>query len=145
MSAKVIIMRGPSGSGKSTLAQKYLDDFSGLNKIIVSADNFMMVDGVYAFHPSKLSSCHQKCFHAFVDACSKAFTLGEPSLIIVDNTNIKHWEFAPYETVAKKLGFEVEFAQPDGPWDAKLFAERNKHGVPEEVIQSMIDRFEARP
>lgn len=142
MSTKVIIMRGPSGSGKSTLAQKLLDDFPSPEKRIISADTFMEEDGVYKFHPSKLKLCHQRCYHLFIASCALAYSIKTPCLIILDNTNIKKWEFMPYVQVAQKLGFDVEYCRPEGEWNAELFAQRNQHGVPVEKIQEMINNFE---
>ena len=143
MSTKVIIMRGPSGSGKSTLAKQIHDDFDSLNKRIVSADTFMEEDGVYKFAPEKLAMCHQRCYHAYICMCALAYSIKDKCLIIVDNTNIKRWEFAPYEQIAKKLDYELEYVIPPKPWDAKLFAGRNTHGVPLEKIEQMINNFES--
>ena len=89
------------------------------------ADYKITEDGVYKFHPSKLKLCHQQCYHLFILCCSLSYSIKTPCLIIVDNTNIKKWEFMPYVQVAERLGFEVEYHKPEGEWDAELFAQRN--------------------
>lgn len=142
MTVRVAIMRGPSGSGKSTLVRKLIEEHPNLNKKSCSADDFMMVDGKYVFDPSKLKENHKKCFARFIMMCGIAYELEEDSLIIVDNTNIKQWEFKHYVEIAKRLGFKIEYHIPEGDWVAKELAERNKHGVSLEVCQRMIDNFE---
>ena len=142
MATKVVIMRGPSGSGKSTLAKEIYDNFAEPNKRLVSADIFFYEGGVYKFDPSKLKTCHQQCYHGYICACALSYSIKSECLIIVDNTNIRRWEFQPYVQVAEKLGYEVEYAVTPRPWNAELFAQRNTHGVPLEKIQQMIANFE---
>lgn len=159
MKNKLIIMRGPSGSGKSTLAkqlkQKYYEE--GYNAGILSTDNFFIEDfphhtesSKYIFDPSMLKKYHAR---TFADFCTIAATYHELEFnkdnehyicAILDNTNIKWWEFELYVRVAKKLEFDVEQAIPEGEWSALELFGRNKHGVPLDTIRRMIESFDPK-
>jgi hypothetical protein len=53
------------------------------------------------------------------------------------------WEYERYEESAKEHGFEVAIVKIDWKWeDIPLYAERNSHGVPEEVIRNQAERWE---
>lgn len=153
MPTTVIIMRGPSGSGKTTLAEKIYNNFEGMNKKILSADNYHIdVDGNYNWKPENIKAAHLDCYSKFLMACGISYQLNqddgirgrkeEPCLIMVDNTNIKQWEFEKYVAIAKQLGFEIRYEIPEGDWIAEELAERNSHGVSLEICQRMIDNFE---
>ena len=62
---------------------------------------------------------------------------------IIENTNKMKWEYVHYEKSGKEHGFEVVIVKID--WneeDIPLYAERNSHGVPEEVIRNQAARWE---
>ncbi len=95
---KVTVLRGISGSGKSTWVER-----NAPNAVVVSADHFFMKDGVYQFDPSQLAENHQRCFRLFMEAI-----LRSEAWIVVDNTNIMAWEYAPYVQAGQAFGYEVE-------------------------------------
>lgn len=139
----VKILRGPSGSGKSTIVRQIVAANTGLVDIhVVSADTYMYVDGVYKFDPSKLGQNHRFCFAEFCHTIGKFTFTENDSIVIVDNTNIKKWEYNAYVKVAVRLGWQVEYVVTPRPWDAELFAKRNAHGTPLDVICRMISEFE---
>ena len=127
------IMRGLPGSGKSSLAKDL-----GKGGQIFSADDYFMVNGKYQFDPTKLPNAHLSTQRKTENALSNGV-----SPIVVDNTNVSREEMKPYAQMAKKYGYDVEVAQPDTPWmfDAEKLAKRNKHGVPQEVIEDMMRRW----
>jgi len=131
---RMIIMRGISGSGKSTLAKQISQ-----GGIILSTDEFFMVNGSYQFDRSLLGKAHNWNQERARQALNKGI-----SPIVIDNTNTTWREIQPYFSMAKDHGYDVSFAEPDTPWkfDAKELAKRNTHGVPAEVIQNMIDRWQ---
>lgn len=154
---KVIILRGPSGAGKSTVTKEYPD------ATIISSDKFFMkpvereftpqvihglqlayssldlVDEEYKFEVAKLSEAHATTVKLFTDALKRG-----DELVIVDNTNIKHWQFAHYIGIAELAGYEVEVISIIGFTieDIKICAERNAHGVPIDIVARMFYEFE---
>jgi NEDD4-binding protein 2 len=137
---KLILMRGVSGSGKSTLAEKICaeQDFA----VIVSTDDFFMVDGEYRFDPKRLGEYHghnvRRTEDAMVEKCP---------CIIVDNTNTQAWEMKPYVELAVTHGYTVKIVEPEPVSFEELMArqaqraDQNK-ALPAEVVKRMLDRFE---
>ena len=135
---KVILIRGLSGSGKSTLAHSYIA--KGIvphNARVVSADDWFMVEGEYAFDPKGLPKAHAWCQD------QAAATVEAGGTVIVANTFSCRWEMEPYIAMAEEKG--VSFAVVDifdsGLTDMQLHT-RNTHGVPLETIAAMRKRWE---
>lgn len=128
-------MRGISGSGKSYLS----DQLKGENGVILSADDYFMRDGEYQFNPAELPEAHSWTQYAAI-----RFMQEGRSPIIIDNTNIEAWEMKPYVEAGVKYGYDIEIVESNTPWrfNAEELAKRNQHGVPKEVIQDMIDKYE---
>lgn len=137
---KVIILRGGSGAGKSTWIKNNHPD-----AIIVSADDFFMVDGEYLFDPAKLGEAHASCLRNFTSLCMDV-KLAEDSLdgvgeypLIVDNTNTSLAEFAGYVSVASAFGHDVEIStfiyDPVDAW------KRNSHGTPLTACMRQYDNL----
>jgi predicted kinase len=129
------ILIGPSGAGKSTYTRAVL------NAVVCSADDFFTVEGEdgeieYKFDPTFLGYAHQQC----LAKVKRAFGNSVP-LVILDNTNTKISEIAPYVTLAKESGYRVRF---------KLFSERdpdvllarNLHGLDAESIATQLARID---
>lgn len=149
---KLVILRGVSGSGKSTYAKKLMEGALGdgyLSVAICSADNYWIrPDGVYDFNPRMLKNAHAWCRQQVEECMTEDLTAetGEwqCDLIILDNTNTRKWEYQPYIDLAKEHGYEVEekiignFSEDA----AKIYAERNQHGVPLSKVVDMMKRFE---
>ena len=100
----VIILSGIPGSGKSYWANRIYPDAQ-----VCSADDFFTYSTQpdvceYRFDPAKLGEAHDYCFRKFArlvyrDVASDAI----PSFgtVIVDNTNIRMFEIAPYYRMAQ--------------------------------------------
>ena len=136
----LILMRGVSGSGKSTLAEKICSEQSFA--VIVSTDDFFMVEGVYKFDPKKLGEYHaanvRRTEEAMVERCP---------CVIVDNTNTQAWEMKPYVELAVKHGYSVKIVEPEPVSFEELMARQAKRAdqnkaLPAEVVKRMLDRFE---
>ncbi len=133
---KLIILRGPSGSGKSTLARKFVNELAR-DRAYFEADSFFMKDGKYEFDANKLPQAHAQCQKGVSDC----MTVGM-EMIVVSNTNMRSRDMEPYFMLAHQHGYEVEVYRTPDPWDAKLFASRNVHGLTEAMIQRQIDRYQ---
>lgn len=109
---------------------------------VFSTDSFFMVDGEYQFDPSKLGEYHALNL-AKATRYMESFGPNSDALCIIDNTNTQSWEYEKYEEVAKENGFMVQVITVE--WninDIPLYAKRNSHGVPEDAIYRMADRWE---
>lgn len=132
----LILMRGLPGSGKSTLARELLS--TGPSGIILSTDDYFAHKNGYHYDPSLLGAAHEWNQIRARDALHDGL-----SPIIIDNTNIQAWEMKPYVQMALERGYKVDFREPDTRWkfDPYELEKRNKHGVPQEKIAQMMDRF----
>ena len=162
---KCVILRGVPGSGKSTVAQKLLEEcwdiqvqipgttgdeyMTSARGVICSADDyFKTTDGVYNFNAKLLKNAHEYC-RSKVETCMQniAGLVGGQmayDVIVVDNTNTRHWEYQPYVELAEKYGYEVEI-KVVGEFDKESvlkYAQRNTHGVPVDKVIAMAERFE---
>lgn len=126
---RVTILRGISGSGKTTWANAYANQ-----ALIVSTDHFFLQEGVYQFDPLKLAEYHERCFREFLEGI-----LAHAEWIIVDNTNISAWEYAPYVLAGRAYGYEVELRTFECPVDVSRM---RKQLVPENELQGTFERLE---
>ena len=121
------IVRGLSGSGKTTLANK-------LCSLIYSADDwFYDKEGNYNFDPSQLADAHADCFtnvELAMESCK-----GNLHYIAVANTFSQAWEAEPYFKLAKKYDYSPFVVECQNTFD-------NVHGVPQETINVMKNRWE---
>lgn len=121
----LFIVRGLPGSGKSTFA-------SILSDVYFEADQFFMQEGSYKFDPSKLRDAHAWCLAQVESMMQKS----EPR-IAVSNTFTQEWEMNSYFEAAKKYGYQVFSIIVENRHGGK-----NAHGVPDDKIQIMKDRFQ---
>lgn len=133
-----IILRGLPGSGKSTYIT--MSDWSEYEcePLICSADHFFInEEGIYRFEQGGLNAAHEACFEIFQEAI-----LSGHSLVILDNTNSKRWEYQKYVALANLHGYDVQIIHIISDLTAKELAQRNSHDVPKYVIRQMMARFE---
>lgn len=124
---ELYLLRGLPGSGKTTLA----NSIGGMH---VEADNYFMDGDEYKFDASKLKEAHAWCQNVV-----KVWILNSVPKITVANTFTQEWEMQPYYELAEKYGYRVY----------SLICENrhggvNEHGVPEEKLVQMKNRFEIR-
>lgn len=67
-------------------------------------------------------------------------------VIVVDNTFVCRWEAKAYVLLAQQFGYTVRISTPQTEWwlkrDCAEMAQRNVHGVTEEKIRIMADKWE---
>jgi predicted kinase len=124
---ELFLLRGLPGSGKSTLAKS----IGGMH---MEADKYFMYNGKYEFDASKLKEAHAWCQNAV-----RVGMETQGPRITVSNTFTQEWEMQPYFDLAKEHGYKVY----------SLIVENrhggvNEHGVPEEKLVQMKNRFEIK-
>jgi len=115
------LVRGVPGSGKTTYA-----------KTLGVADHYeadMWFENNGGYDPAKIKLAHEWCQRNAVEAMKA----GRPC--VVSNTFTRLWEMEPYKQAASRFGYEVREVIMRGEWP-------NTHGVPEDKVRAMRDRFE---
>lgn len=131
----LILIRGLVGAGKSTVASAMSCGYPC--SVVISADDFFMVDGQYRFDPKLLSDAHHQ------SQARTAFALENGRTAIVNNTFTQRWEMDWYINLAENTGARLIVVDCfDGGMSNDILAKKNVHGVPLSVIQSMRDRYE---
>jgi predicted kinase len=122
---KIFLVRGVPGSGKSQFAKSIFAD------VYLETDMYFMKDGEYKFDISKLKEAHLWCQR------STEHNMQEGNHIVVSNTFTQEWEMKPYLDLAEQYGYQVTTVIVENRHGSK-----DIHGVPEETLQKMKDRFE---
>jgi adenylate kinase family enzyme len=133
---KLYIVRGLPGSGKSTFAEALV----GSDFLVCEADKYFIVDGEYKFDATKLRQAHEWCKN-------RVETYMEDSLvndqfyreIAVSNTFTQEWEMESYYKLAEQYGYMVFSIIVENRHGGK-----NVHGVPDEKLEQMKNRFEVK-
>ena len=131
---KLIMFIGVPGSGKTTAARKYRDEYTlkhvGEDIQICEADDYFINQktGEYKWDRRKLGAAHQWCL------IQARINMTNGRDVIVSNTFLTPKERAPYFKSAKLHGYDVEVITCNGNY-------QNIHGVPEETIQKMKNKF----
>ena len=124
---ELFLLRGLPGSGKSTLAES-------LGGSHMEADKYFTYEGKYEFDVTKLKDAHDWCQNAV-----RVFMENKTKRVVVSNTFTQEWEMKPYFDLAEKHGYRVY----------SLIVENrhggvNEHGVPEDKLEIMKNRFEVK-
>jgi predicted kinase len=127
------LLRGLPGSGKSTLAEQLGGSHFETDKYFIDKD------GNYNFDGSKLKEAHKWCQDSVATAMVLNHTIGDNETIVVSNTFTQEWEMKPYMDVAKDWGYRVFTIIVENRHGGV-----NQHGVPDEKLQQMKDRFEIK-
>ncbi len=123
------IVRGIPGSGKSTFAQS-------LDCPVFEADQYFIDSetGEYKFDGSKIKLAHNWCKLRVEQSMEDDF-----QKIAVSNTFTQEWEMEAYYEMAKQYGYTVFSVIIENRHGGI-----NQHGVPEDKLQMMKDRFEIK-
>jgi predicted kinase len=131
----LFIIRGVSGSGKSTFAKKIV----GHDFLVCEADKYFIdkETGEYKFDFSKIKDAHKFCQDT-VETYMKDSLVNDQFYreIAVANTFTQEWEFQPYFELAEKYGYKTFSIVVENRHGGV-----NQHGVPEDKLEQMRNRF----
>jgi predicted kinase len=132
MDKKLYIVRGLPGSGKTTFAES-------LGGSHFEADQYFMVNGEYQFDFAKIKDAHNWCQNQVSNAMLLNYTANINKTIVVSNTFTQEWEMQPYIDMAKEWGYTVFTIIVENRHGGK-----NVHGVPDDKLEIMKNRFEIK-
>lgn len=95
---------------------------------------YFIKDGEYKFKANELKRAHNWC----VIQTQIAMVDDQP-IVIVSNTFTQEWEMKIYYELAELHGYRVHSVIVENRHDGV-----NEHGVPEEHLERMRDRFEIK-
>jgi predicted kinase len=124
---ELFLLRGLPGAGKSTLAKS-------LGGSHMEADKYFMDKGEYKFDPSKTRDAHEWCQNAV-----RVWMINNTEKIVVSNTFTQTWEMDYYFELAEKYGYRVYSLIVENRHSGV-----NSHGVPEDKLQQMKQRFDIK-
>ncbi len=128
---QLILLRGLPGSGKSTLAEAITD----VKTHIFSADMYFEDEnGNYNFDGSKLKAAHKWCKDRVEDRMKWS-----KSPIVVANTFTQEWEMEGYYELANAYDYKVHSVIVENRHGGV-----NVHGVPDDKLEQMKNRFEVK-
>ena len=138
MNRKVLyIVRGLSGSGKTSIARELVNNIwdtesNSFIKDFYSADDYFTdPQGNYNFDHTKLADAHAECFSNVELAMQRDCVYK----IAVANTFSQKWEAEPYFKLAKMHNYSPFVIECQNDFG-------NIHGVPQETIEAMKNRWE---
>jgi predicted kinase len=129
---ELFLLRGLPGSGKSTLAES-------LGGFHVEADMYFINDGEYKFDGSKIKYAHEWCQSEVNTAMILNHTTGVNKRIVVSNTFTQEWEMKAYTDLAESYDYRVYSLVVENRHGGV-----NEHGVPEDKLEQMKNRFEVK-
>jgi predicted kinase len=136
MNGVLFLVRGLPGSGKTSFASAIWNDYA-----VCEADKFFYdKEGNYNFDPSKLKEAHTWCKNQvetrMIDHQNNQQYYPE---IAVSNTFTQEWEMEDYFKLAEKYEYKVVSLILEN-----RHGSQNVHGVPDEKLQIMKDRFQIK-
>jgi len=130
------LLRGLPGAGKSTFANFIWNDYA-----ICEADKFFYdKEGNYNFDASKLKQAHEWCRQEVERRMvENSITPQYYPEIVVSNTFTQEWEMKGYYELAEKYGYRVFSVIVENRHGGV-----NQHGVPDEKLEQMKQRFQIK-
>ena len=112
----------------------------GSDFLVCEADKYFIdpVTEEYKFDGSKIKDAHRYC-HDLVETYMKDSLVNDQwyRQIAVSNTFTQEWEIEPYFELAEKYGYTVFVTIVENRHGGK-----NVHGVPDDKLEIMRNRFE---
>jgi predicted kinase len=133
----LFLVRGLPGSGKSTFANHIWNEYA-----ICEADQYFIDKKTleYKFDPTKLREAHEWCRNQ-VEARMIDHQVNKQYYpeIVVSNTFTQEWEMQAYMDLANKYGYRVTTLIIENRHGGS-----NIHGVPDDKLEIMRNRFEIK-
>ena len=127
MSKIMYFIRGVPGAGKSLFAESLCCPY-------FEADQYFNSDAGYKFDPTMLGAAHADCKWRVENALKNGLFK-----IAVSNTSTTEKEIAPYKELADKYGYLfISLIVENRHGNSSI------HGVPEEKLKQMRDRFSVK-
>ena len=136
-------MRGLSGSGKSTVVQILKKNKESRQTFVcASADDFFIdkSTGEFKFDQEKIQLAHSSCKTTVISSLRSKI-----DIIVVDNTNSKHWEYREHYEAAQKSGYNILIIELQTSEKHIPDLIKRGKGVPLEIVQNMYQRWENTP
>ena len=136
MNGVLFLVRGLPGSGKTSFASAIWNNYA-----VCEADKFFYdKEGNYNFDPSKLREAHTWCKNEVESRMIEHQNNQQyyPE-IAVSNTFTQEWEMEDYFKLAEKYEYKVVSLILEN-----RHGSQNVHGVPDEKLQIMKDRFQIK-
>ena len=127
---KLILIRGIPGSGKTTYAEELFNK-GELFCWTETDDYWMRPDGHYDWNSKRIKHAHAWCLQETREWMERDPLWNHG----VANTFTQLWEMKKYIELAEELGYDIEVHRLNGGYE-------NTHGVPDDHVQKMADRFE---
>jgi hypothetical protein len=105
-----------------------------LGGLHIEADMFFVKDGEYKFDVTKLKQAHNWCYDVVENWMENS-----EERIVVSNTFTQEWEMKAYYELAEKYGYRVHSIIIENRHGGV-----NEHGVPEDKLEIMKNRFEVK-
>jgi adenylate kinase family enzyme len=136
MDGILFLVRGLPGSGKTTFAEHIWS-----KHVVFEADKYFYDEnGNYNFDGSKIKDAHAWCKEQ-VESRMKEYHENKIyySELVVSNTFTQEWEMEDYFKLAEKYQFKVVSLIVENRHGGK-----NVHGVPDDKLEIMKNRFEIK-
>ena len=129
----LILLRGLPGSGKTTLA-KVLSENNTYP--VFSVDDYFTdeLTGEYIFNFNDNHLAYKQCEELTKDAMFQKITK-----IFVHNTFTMDWELEPFFNLAAQFNYELFVLTVEN-----YHGKQNTHGVSEEQLQKMADKYKVK-
>ncbi|KAL2094661.1 hypothetical protein ACEWY4_009380 [Coilia grayii] len=132
------ILRGLPGTGKSDRAWELQQRFGGE---IISADDYWPRNkvGHYRVIPGELHKAHMWARNEGLKAMDR-----EVDPVIIDNTNMTHWDMYPYVLMAFNRGYWIKFKVMKDTWHVSLedLYSINKKRIPFSTLERMKSKYQ---
>lgn len=126
---ELIIVRGLPGSGKSSFAKSLGFPYFEADQYFVDSKT-----GEYKFDLSQIKLAHQWCKDRTEDMMREGI-----SKIAVSNTFTQEWEMENYHELAMSYGYKVYSVIVENRHNGI-----NVHGVPQDKLEIMKERFQVK-